>query len=183
METLRRFCSANAKDTGFVRPWMSIPFSFGGFSYATDGVVCVRVPRLCGSRQLSEDFQFASAVEHLFAQSPAGIWTRPPSVPLLAEYKTCDECDGLGKKKMCPECGGSGKIRVPSLIQFGDPASGPIFGGQTYAINSDVLEKITTLPGLEINTSPVDCGVFHFRFRGGAGVFMGVRMQSWNRSI
>lgn len=216
METLRRFCDTNADGNGLSRPWMAMPFSIGGFSYATDSVICVRVPRLCGPRELSEYPNFVSSVEYMFAQSPKGIWGVPPSVPQFAEYKTCEECDGLGSKKRCPECcgsgelefsstnsryvcecktcegegtvpsaegspcaecGGSGKIKVPSLIQFGDPAVGPVDGGKTYGIRSDVLEKITTLPGLEINTSPVSCGVFHFRFRGGDGVLMGIRSR------
>lgn len=134
---LDRFC-----DPAWREPVdLSVPFSLNGHTYATDGVIAVRVPRRPDIPENKE----APSIEKLerlpWDFSRVKFERLPEFKP---EPNECWACDGTGHQHKCPDChcecqycNGSGK-RTP-LIRIGK-----------VAFNARYMELIQRLPGLEI---------------------------------
>lgn len=115
---LQQFC---ARDP--FRSWMAAPFSRGAYTWATDGKIMVRTPRL------------ADVPEHLDAPAAETVWREAPSTqwrqPLLRKLPDlkmvgCDVCDGRGTKHECPgceckcsECNGAGELEELQAVTIG----------------------------------------------------------------
>jgi hypothetical protein len=156
---LKTFC---ARDRWGITD-LTRPFSRGEWTYATDGKIIVRVPRV------------AEVTEFDAAPHEEPIWPKetPQSfVPVLVselpkpEFERCVVCCGRGKEHdcqdcecTCEECEGSGQIEVDGAVSVGP---GKLTEGHAKAIMA--------LPGAEV--APVAEGMMQFRFSGGEGVVM-----------
>ena len=96
---LTRFCLADSSKYGK-------PATFGGFTYATDCRICVRVPST--DPDDSELADWVKSSPDMFAKSVANTdmaWPEQAEQP-----KPCFECDGTGSVEEvdCDECNGTG---------------------------------------------------------------------------
>lgn len=101
---LQKFCSD--EDT---RYYLRAPFSRGDFTYATDGYIGVRVPRIADvTNEEGPDF------EKLMSSTAPAVNTQPfPAVVVPPRgpkpLRPCKDCDGLGYIKQCSHCQGQGE--------------------------------------------------------------------------
>lgn len=162
---LTPFCS---KDEG--RSYLHTPFTRGGFTYATDGRVCVRVPRREG------------VVGHEKAPDASKVFPSPlpQTTPLRIanlperEMLPCGDCDDSGLAHSCPDCthvcekcGGS--------LEYEEHRTVRLRGKRFSAI---YLRMVAALPGVEaaIMAEP-PFPKLYFRFDGGDGVLMGQKQD------
>ena len=106
-ELLERFCCADKDKGNICRPW-----STSAYTYATDGHIMVRVPRMSDI----DANDTAPDVEHnpyseMFNREPAE-WVGVPEVDY--EATTCPHCNGTVKGIVCPECEGYGVVSLES---------------------------------------------------------------------
>jgi hypothetical protein len=101
-EELQRFCST--ADAG---PRIATPWSAGEWSYATDGKLLVRVPRLPDVPERSDAPALDRAV-FLFTEDVD--WRDIPSLPDPV-MDDCRDCGGKGlERNLCETCEGDGKV-------------------------------------------------------------------------
>ena len=119
------------------------PFALGGFEYATDGVVCVRVP--------------TAADDATGKLPPVGAlpWEQEgDTVEVSCERKVqkCPWCDGSGTEfewqkilpeRPCEQCHGSGKISHPPYV---------LLGGQWFA--GRYIRPLSELPNARLVCPP-----------------------------
>jgi hypothetical protein len=103
-EVLQKICSIKNHA-------MKDPFSYGEHTYATNGHILVRVPRLPDVPE--GDFLNEKAAE-IFDSIPAALsdMVHLPELPELPEEEaeSCKICGGTGTVAVCPECNGEGEI-------------------------------------------------------------------------
>jgi hypothetical protein len=104
-ETLAKFCTLDP-----TRVNISVPWSKGDFTYATDGSILIRVPR----KEFEPEIDGAPNVDGMFdAPVPAEMFSLADiELPALeATEKTCPDCNGAGTEDCeCPECDGRGMV-------------------------------------------------------------------------
>jgi hypothetical protein len=139
---------------------LSTPFSLNGHTYASNGHICVRVPR---RPDISENKEAPNA-EKLLPWDFSRVKFGPLPEPKLLSDE-CGWCGGRGYMHQCPDCRcecetchGSGKL--PPRVQIGKA----VFFGP-------YVEWIQALPGLEIG-KPKPADPLPFRFEGGEGLLM-----------
>lgn len=156
---LKPFCGEER-----ARSYLHEPFSLGDYTYATDGRVLVRVPRLAGVGEVER----APKAERLFTAYPLATELRPlPAFAFPApERITCDGCKGLGREHDCPDCqcecdlcDGVGTLETVASASLG----GAIFDCRH-------LKLITALPSVRVPISPIQNEPMRFVFRGGDGL-------------
>ena len=107
IEILKKFCSENLTRTNMTTPW-----STGTYSYATNGHMIVRVPRLAEVPERDD----APPTDYLFPykEPPEWIPLSTIAMPDIAPEteKTCPDCNGaVGDEGAdCPECDGDGIV-------------------------------------------------------------------------
>lgn len=150
-EQLLKFCAGSNSRY----QWMSKPWSEGHYTYATNGCIIVRIPRIS---EIDEDPSSASAVE-LFAKSRPCLWV--DLLPELSEpeYKECSVCEGKG----CDDCNGIGKYEVLAKTEI----DGIFF-------NNSYLRLIKNLPGCKFGPVSGKKPAW-FEFDGGDGFLMPMR--------
>jgi len=139
----------------------TLPFSHGEWTYATDGKIIIRVPRL----NEVPDSKNAPHPELLWSQK-----TVQNFVPVVvsefrkAGFEQCNVCLGLGKEHDCPdcecicyECEGKGRVEIEGAVSVGP--------GKLLECHA---RAIMALPGAEV--APVAEGIMQFRFVGGEGI-------------
>ncbi len=99
---LQRFC-ANEHD---LRSYLHKPWAHKGYTYASNGHICIRVP--------APD-QAETVFPHKVGDAAASIFERPAGaeyapLPEFAPAPDCGTCEGRGKVKMepCADCDGDG---------------------------------------------------------------------------
>lgn len=192
---LERFCHPN-------RNPLDKPFSQGEYSYATDGKIAIRIKRLSWIGELAK----APKMDCLpWNHKNVKTWSAWPHYDISKVCK-CGTCGGTGIIQACPECDGEGSISLESDYNRYDftcktcdgkgDLPGDLAGGtpcemcdrtgrdltQTVAYGAghiaiSLLEKIKTLP--EIQLSDVGDGIapFMFVFRSGEGIVMGTSKE------
>jgi hypothetical protein len=92
---LTQFCG---KQERYERYGINKPFSQGGWTYATEGHVCIRVPRIQGIPEQGkpEAYKLFDDAE----QRTVMMWQPLPEFVLTVE--DCDYCHGKGYLKLCP---------------------------------------------------------------------------------
>ena len=181
-EILQQFCATDPS-----RAYLYKPFTIGDYSFAGDGRILVRVPKM-DFPPLVETDQTKLAVERItyyFAHDMSDGNYKP--MPVEDEKGWGDECgDCEGKKRIthltcdtcgsttdlkceiaCPACDGVGKI----LWQFE-----VIFNGQR--LNAYYLRKLHSLPNVTIANSLDEMGHLSFKFDGGDGRLMPMRAKT-----
>ena len=108
-EELKKFCA----DEDDCRYYTHEPFSRGDYTYATEGHLIVRVPRLDlveTDRSREATKRLGEKVERMFADRNKAAELLPiPAVDLLP-ITTCGDCGGTGKNAECPECDGNKEV-------------------------------------------------------------------------
>ncbi len=162
VEDLKRFCSDSKQSS---RVSVTRPFSQGHWTYATDGRVLIRVPRLDEVPEYSDSPR--DVEKRIFVEQPVdGLWLAIPSVlPELKPAEKCDECGGKPDAD-CWQCNGSG---------FVEPIAIPVQIGK-HDVSHIYLHKLRTLPSVEIcESAEDDMHALGVRFDGGEGRLMGMR--------
>jgi hypothetical protein len=169
MLDLQQFCS-----TEQFRFNLHKPFSYGAFSYASDGIIAIRVARRDDIPEAKEA-RIPETLDEWFSKlKGAPFESDMPVLPDDEESETmeqCQECDGRGKKHDCPdcecfcdECNGTGVQTTTKEITI--DAFGSIFRLKN-------LRRVLRLPGIEIAVDRVrPLEPIFFRFNGGDGVLM-----------
>ena len=107
MIDLQAFCQSD--DDFIVHCDRTTPWSFGAYSYATDGIIGIRVARRDGiTREDGPDLEgLIQSTPEEGALIPLPVFTLPPGVD-------CGVCDGLGYLESCAECSGMGETECTS---------------------------------------------------------------------
>jgi hypothetical protein len=92
-------------------PKMCGPFSFGLYSYATNGHVLVRVPRLADVPEWDALNEKAAVMFDGVGPDIVAALAEIPDFP-QPEPETCTVCKGVGKISKCPECDGDGEVML-----------------------------------------------------------------------
>ena len=158
---LKRFCSTDEYRQHLHQPW-----SAGEWTYATNGHIAVRVPRLDGVPE-NDKAPTANILKIFDFQMPP---MRPLNIVELptAEETECEECDGRGRQHTCPDC------QCPCPCQKCD-GSGVVLGKQCVLIGTTyfdvkyirLLFDLRASVPVEIKGNPMP-----FIFDGGVGVLM-----------
>jgi len=108
IQTLKLFCCSESEKEN-----LSQPYSSGEFTFATNGHMQIRVPRM----QEVPERENAPRIE-ITQKDPVGMhylkepseWVAVPAVAVVSEF--CKHCGGTGKAIKCPECGGQGWVEL-----------------------------------------------------------------------
>lgn len=153
------------------------PFSKGGFTYATDGAIIVRVAYRPDVLEKDD----APNVEKLFSDHHTGAAFKPlPAVKWgkLSETKKqeCRSCYGRGTEHDCPDCececedcDGTGTETVNIIATVS-------VRGATF--KARYIKMISELPDCEFVTFSKDYAPNPFRFSGGIGLIMSGQWRS-----
>lgn len=171
MIDLQKFCS-RASRYEINKPW-----SRGDYTYATDGHILVRVPRIADIPENDK----APDTSKLFAEAIERTDYKWIVAPLVhPEYAECGYCEkGVCDGESCYECHGEGEVEQRVTHRFK-------VAGKTLGLSSIYLAKICELPNAEIGltkaaadswtTPPPKVKPVMFRFSGGDGLLMPVRL-------
>lgn len=173
--------------------WLSAraaPFVAGGWRYACDGIICVRMP---APGEPDDPIPWRTTIADLF--HPIGATPPWPTGGEVRGECDCDDCDGEGKvgiESKCPKCYGDGECSHcgrecencdgEGMIESGGrdcPACGGkgrvegllhrVIGVHCIAGKYDAL--IRTLPNVRYEVGAKDCAKpLAFVFDGGQGV-------------
>ena len=163
---LTQFCERN----GF-RLWMTEPFGIGEYTYASNGVILVRVPRSdwpsCDLPEVVRPASFPQIRKWLNG-SPA--MAPIPAIPPGPYYEKCFMCSGSGEVQSdcgdieeCEECDGEGVIEKHTFYRFG-----------SRSFNARYLRMIQALPDSRLATYGPQTEAALFAFTGGRGLLMAV---------
>ena len=191
---LLKFC----KDAG--RETMRLPYSIGDYTYATDDIILIRVPRM---PEYSENPKAPDPEKIEYERNPEKWY----SVGDIKKLKSadCDFCGGEGKNFVCPECDGHGTVwlsnnysEYPGIdcnscdgkgkIAFCEECNGTgkvfqqtlmDFHGVTF--DQNYLALLSELPNCEIGLISKTAAT-PFRFDGGSGIIMPMKYPNgWNK--
>lgn len=169
MIDLQQFCG-----TDETRPYIMKPFSFGDFSYATNGHIMVRVPKMEGVEAPSKKFNADKPLQGVEQASFVPPTFKLPPQP--SEEDECTDCDGRGYEHDCPHCECTCRACDGTGNQAAEGKLTTTFEGITFALRS--VRKMLSLPSIEI-AKPGESGApLLFRFEGGVGALMPMRGPS-----
>lgn len=162
---LQRFCSKEEW-----RHFLQKPFSRNQFTFATNGHILVRVPRLDDVPEVPE----APDVEKILPKNFHEVKIRPmvsgtlPKVQIKVEQ--CDVCDGIGHEHKCPDCScdcesceGTGEIRISS-----DDKASVSIGDAVFSLS--YIRELQLLPDVHVPENPHKTNPMPFKFNGGIGI-------------
>ena len=193
-DDLMKFCG------GPDRKAMSTPFSIGSFTYATNGHIMVRIPRLSDISERSDAPNADGMIEKYFGYE---YFPLPDVSPI--KMIPCRDCEGTGRFKKCPECDGSGIVEFENDSNSYDFTCKTCNGGGKFKEGEEFdcekcggTGKIAERESIEtsgrhydkkyillLKTLP-DCKLAfaknldpaHFNFTGGDGLIMALRWPS-----
>ena len=167
------FCS-----TDETRPSLRQPYTRGGYTYATDGRMAIRVPAIEGIPDVERAPDCDSMVFRVFQQSDAPWLPIPTSLPEIPDGPECRECNGRAEVRWkyrdgfgethersfeCPVCDGEGVTEPgPVPMQW-----------EGLTLDARRVAKLAALPGPVEFQAPSDPHEpVRVRFNGGIGLFM-----------
>jgi hypothetical protein len=164
---LTPFCGKDDIRTTLHSPWTS-----NGWTYATNGHMCVRVPALESVTRSD-----GPNIEVVWAKLlPCDTYSPLPEVkiaPDLLKSGPCEDCGGsgvaecctCGQDRECPTCDGGSLDDEPELWKV-EVADGLFFKARYYQL-------LRALPGLVCDLRPdATARGRHFKFDGGEGIIM-----------
>lgn len=185
-EILKRFCGT--KDNRCI----DTPFSQGKFSYATDGFIALRVPKISGIRESATPkiemlpWSKLGHVDNFVAGPPLGIAKNCPSCHGKGSVTSCDECDGAGNlyfetefndyEPTCESCNGTGK-GLGNGHTCGSCDGSKIDRSQSITwrdkcVGRLLMAKLKTLPNVRFDISGAPLDPIGLVFNGGDGFLM-----------
>lgn len=163
---LTQFCS----DEDW-REYLHSPFSFGEYTYASNGCMAVRVARRddapeAGDKQIKPSETLVKIFSKAETRSPEKLAIRMPDAPKKIE---CERCEGSGHADHdcpnceceCEDCDGEGSLTLRQRVRFG-----------SFDLDAKYLRMIWPLPELKISLEKDDGEPVFFTFSGGDGVIM-----------
>lgn len=170
MIDLQPFCSTDP-----LRPYLQKPFSRGEWTYATNGHVLVRVPKVAdipegetAAEKVMTNIRPDADVSHL------GEFILPEP-----EEIDCPTCEGRGTEHDCPDCecgcdacDSSGRAWKKNSVSL----RGAVFDAR-------YLSFVTALPNLTFQTNCHKTAPSLFKFDGGEGVIMPMRIEPSDANI
>lgn len=107
LDILKAFCNE-------IRAATATPFSAGEHTFATDGYILLRVPRMAEVPERDDAPKIDTTEGNLgFSLSKEPLsWVPIPKVEL--KYRPCNICNGTGRMYECPECDGDGNVEWSS---------------------------------------------------------------------
>jgi hypothetical protein len=169
-EELKAFCHPE-------RYKLQTPFSEGDYTFATDGLMCVRVPRLedVPERENAPMNMLKNVFDPNPSQGafvPLGLY----EIPGLKGNQRCEVCGGQGQHLCnkcetlhnCGKCDGQGEVgESPIAVTIG-----------RHRVSHLLLNRIKALPAVWIaeNANSDEQGLT-FRFHGGDGIVMPIRKE------
>ena len=171
LETLQQFCSTDESRSFLLKPW-----NRGEYCYATDGRIIVRVARRADCKENPD----APDAEAVMGDVSTGEFAPLPVEPPERWGKPCDVCDGSGFFKKTCDMGHVHNVKC-------DCEAGRVFcrpGGEPYSrvsighcqVNALFLIKINLLPNPVIAPGRTPSDPLRFKFDGGCGNLMGLRI-------
>ena len=155
LELLKKFVSQDDP-----RKYMRSPFTRGEWTYATNGHIAVRVPKIDGVEILPE--KYIPSLEGLFQSVGGNDFIALPWMPPLEE---CQLCIGTGIAYECPECDGEGEFEHGTHSYCCKECGGSHF-------DLFYLYLINGLPGAKFSPGAGQEGMACFVFDGGEGILM-----------
>lgn len=181
---LQQFCYDGACRYEFDKPFVK-----DGFVYATDMIICVRIP----SEEKNTEGRFPKDMLFAFKCATSDPIIEPWPTEFINEIAECPECDGSGKFEIeCTNCNGSGHDECPHCCGDMDceecDGDGFTEDGECEVCHGDCQFKqdieqvvggmfiaakygkmILTLPNVRYQ-QPKDTHSIYFTFDGGDGV-------------
>jgi hypothetical protein len=167
MIDLDKFCEKDG-----VRYYLEKPFRLGGYIYATNGHLAVRIPD--DGREAAEAYKSVSGIGKIFADAIArdGEQFTVPNIALPdgPDEEKCPACNGLGEPECdmehmhdCPECDGTGMVETCIRVSVG-----------VAEFQRKYLRLLAELPNCKIFVQRPDRSAY-FTFDGGEGCLMPLR--------
>ncbi len=162
MIDLKQFCSIDP-----LRPYIHKPFSRGEFTYATNGHVCLRVPRIAEYPEQEKPDPTKLFSRH-FNDGPKSQITVsiPPHKTILEE---CEYCDGRGHEHTCPDCTCE-CMHCEEGMRDVAPKISVHIGNAIF--DAKYIRQLLALPGLRFCADPPEREAAPFVFEGGDGIIM-----------
>jgi len=163
---LDKYCGGDPR-----RPYLDNPFSFGGYTFSTNGHIIVRVARRDeapkGAKPMTEAAaEYALCIDRACEFRPMSAYQFPQP-----DEAGCAACDGRGTghdcpdcECVCPDCDGSGKSGQRRSVSI----DGALF-------DAKYIQWLLELPAVEIETVIDGTRPLKFRFDGGIGALFGLR--------
>jgi hypothetical protein len=165
-----------------VKQLLSAPFSIGDHTYATNGHICVRIPRRLDAPEVKETpdtTKLLSLAPKLFLDSVGYYQLAPLNLPEVEE-RTCGACRGRGTKHDCPSCTcpcphcDNGKSIWEVFVRI---------GSATFQAN--YVRLMLALPGLQVSktlkrhvSAQGPARPLRFCFDGGEGALMSANAKA-----
>lgn len=165
---LMPFCSRDE-----TRPYLLQPWSIGDFTYATDGHICIRIPR--DPSIADADHKAVPLAQQLFVDHACNEHSVAPVIDVPQsddDDNECETCQGRGHLHDCPDC--ECECRDCRGTGYEEPGRGLSYGFGPAIFAGRVLIKMKDLPGLRFGR-PDATKPMHFIFDGGEGVIMPMR--------
>jgi hypothetical protein len=184
------------------RPYLHQPFTFGDFTYATDGIVAIRVQRreTIPERLLDECPAMQTSIERIFATLIAASDFAPmPAFEIVTDRpRKCTSCEGRGYLRPCHACDAhpdkgcqrcEGHRWVPCKKEAENAEACDFCDGTgkyrqrrahfpSHDFQPDYIEKVQALPTLEVAFGGDPAKPLSFRFEGGCGLLMPLRRDA-----
>ena len=192
LELLKKFVSQ-----GDPREYMRSPFNRGEWTYATNGHIAVRVPKIDGVEALPK--KHIPNLEGLFQSASGNDFIVLPTLPTPENCQMCngtgvayecEECDGDGEFEhgshtyKCKECGGHGQVAYSGGIDTvcrhcggaGVTRYKPMQVGGSH-FDLFYLHLINGLPEAKFAPGARQLDMARFVFDGGEGILMPMRAE------
>lgn len=178
-----------------IREFLRTPFNGKAFTYATNGAMAVRMPRIEG---FPDNDKIPDSLDRYFERTAKQEFVKLESIPDVA-HQECEFCGGSGRMTICSECNGDGDVecdlghyhecracngkgRVHGNGSECDECEGKgkvaeltrMIIGKTH-VDARYAEVINALPAVEFALQDDPDGPVYFRFNGGEGLLMPLR--------
>lgn len=173
MINLQKFCGTDP-----LREYIKTPFTHGGFTYATNGHIMVRVPKIKGVRRQTKTGTWDAPLKGIEAATFQPFPHKPlPPVREPADEE-CTACGGRGSAHDCPECTCDCEECDGSGNRMTAPKTSTLIHGVIFDLR--YVAMMLALPGVEVAASTGKESPLLFKFDDGVGAMMPMRSQHLN---
>lgn len=194
MIDIKMFCDPS-------RAKLSKPWSKGGYTYASDGKILIRVPRIEGIAEGGGPDVSKLILDYRGVE----VWHPLPDLTGIETHRTCPDCDGAGKYPECPDCDGDREVKYTYEARDGEThtitGDCPVCESGSFDVvcktcdgdrkveNRFTVEiadtglritvariaRLATLPNVTLGVSATDQDHVRIRFDGGCGITQTMR--------